>query len=158
MLALVQPFGSGADGAGGDFLLWERLLEILAGAVIAIGVAWFVVPLVSERTIRRRLAGVLAALQAATAAAPEPEAAAALDAALRDLAKSSEPYDFVLRMRPDARHPRAARWIAASREVVLGMREGASPEARRRLGEVRKTLREPDRLQSALDELRAALR
>ena len=156
VLALVQSFGPAVDGRAGGFLLWERLLEILVGAVIAIAVAWFVVPLVSERTIRRRLGGVLAALQ--PVAAGEVQADAALDAALRDLERSTEPYDFVLRFRPNARHPRAARWIATTRECAAVARGGASPGARRALGEARRALREPERLQGALDGLLAELR
>jgi uncharacterized membrane protein YccC len=155
-LSIVQGFGGGADGASGGFLLGERLEEILLGSVLALLVAWFVLPVRSEGTIRRRLGGVLAALQERMATQDD-ETAHALRGALADLARVSKPYDAWRRVFRRARHPRAARWIATARECVELGRGGADPEARRLLGAARRALREPDELQPALDALRERL-
>jgi len=89
VLALVQSFGSAADGAGGGFLLWERLLEILVGAGLAIAVAWFVVPIPATNVVRKRMA------ELRDAAAPGGEGrrdAAALAVARTRLAAAAEPF------------------------------------------------------------------
>ena len=64
-LALTPPqsLGGGRGTAAGP-LLGERLEEILLGTALALLVAWLVVPLRSENTVRRRIADLLAALQA----------------------------------------------------------------------------------------------
>jgi hypothetical protein len=81
----------------------------------------------------------------------------ALRAALADLAKVSKPYDAWHRLAPRARRPRAARWIATSRDCVDLGRDGADGEARKLLGAARRALRAPDELQPALDALRRRL-
>jgi hypothetical protein len=156
-LSLLQGLAGGADGAGGGFLLGERLEEILLGSVLALLVAWFVLPLRSENTVRRRLGTVLAALQERMAAQDD-DTAHHLDGALADLKRVSRPYDAWLRVMRRARRPRAARWIATTRECVELARDGAGSEARRLLGAARRSLREPDELQPALDRLHERLR
>jgi hypothetical protein len=156
-LSIVQGFAGGPDGAGGGFLLGERLEEILLGSVLALLVAWFVTPVRSEGTIRRRLGTVLAALQDRMAAQND-ETAHVLRGALSDLAKVSKPYDVWRRVFGRARRPRAAGWIATVRECVELGRDGADPESRKLLGAARRALRDPDALQPALDALREHLR
>jgi uncharacterized membrane protein YccC len=155
-LAILQGLAGGADRASGAFLLGERLEEILLGAVLALAVAWLVVPLRSEDTIRARIATVLAALQERMATEDD-ETAHRLRGALADLARVSKPYDAWLRIARRARRPRAARWIATTRDCVDLGRDGADPEARKLLGAARRTLRDPDGLQAALDAVRARL-
>jgi hypothetical protein len=155
-LSVIHGFGVGADGSGGSFLLGERLEEILIGSALALLVAWLVLPVRSEGTIRRRLAGVLAALQERMAT-QDAATDRALRAALADLAKVSKPYDAWHRLAPRARRPRAARWIATSRDCVDLGRDGADGEARKLLGAARRALRAPDELQPALDALRRRL-
>jgi uncharacterized membrane protein YccC len=155
-LSILQGFAGGPDGGGGPFLLGERLEEILLGSVLALLVAWFLLPVRSEGTIRRRLGAVLAALQERMAVQDD-ETAHALGGALADLAKVSKPYDAWRRVFRRSRRPRAARWIATARECVELGRDGADPEARRLLGSARRALREPDALQPALDALRERL-
>jgi uncharacterized membrane protein YccC len=156
-IALVQSFGGAVGGGGGGFLLGERLEEILIGSALALAVAWVVLPVRSERTVRRRLGAVLSALQERMAVQDD-ATAHDLRGALADLAKVSKPYDAWLRIARRARRPRAARWIATARECVGLGREGADPEARRLLGTARRALRVPDELQPALEALRAHLR
>jgi uncharacterized membrane protein YccC len=155
-IALVQAFGGAVGGGGGGFLLGERLEEILIGSVVALAVAWFVLPLRSEGTIRRRLGAVLAALQERMAVQDD-ATAHELRGALADLAKVSRPYDAWLRIARRARRPRAARWIATARDCVDLGRHGADAEARKLLGVARRALRSPDELQPALDALRTHL-
>jgi len=155
-LALLQGLAGGADRASGAFLLGERLEEILLGAVLALAVAWLVLPLRSEDTVRARLVVVLAALQERMATQDD-ATAHQLRGALADLARVSPPYDAWLRIARRARRPRAARWIATTRDCVELGRDGADPEARKLLGAARRTLRDPDALQPALDAVRARL-
>jgi hypothetical protein len=154
-LTLLQSFGGQRPGGLGP-LLGERLEEILLGTALALVVAWFVAPVRSESTVRRRIGLVLAALQSRLAG-QTPETAAALAAAEKDLARVSPPYDAWRRIFRRSTRPRAALWIATTRESVALGREGGSPAARSALGEARRTLRDPDQLQPALDTLRAAL-
>jgi uncharacterized membrane protein YccC len=155
-LALLQGFTPAADGADGVFLLTERLEEIVLGTAIALVVAWFVLPLRSENTIRRRVGGVLVALQA-RAGERTPETDLGLRKALAQLGRSSAPYDVWNRVGQRLPRPRAARWISTVRECVELGRDAATPEARRALGEARRALREPEQLQGALERLRTAL-
>ncbi|MGN6325028.1 FUSC family protein [Pseudolysinimonas sp.] len=156
-LSIVQGFEGGPGGGDGGFLLGERLEEILLGSVVALLIAWVVLPVRSEGTIRRRLGAVLAALQERMATQDD-ETAHALRGALADLAKVSRPYEAWHRVFRRARRPRAAQWIATTRACVDLGRDGADPEARKLLGEARRALRDPDALQPALDALRARLR
>ena len=154
-LTLLQSFGTRAPAAVGP-LLGERLEEILLGTALALLVAWFVLPLRSENTVRRRLAGVLAALQDRLAEQTA-ETGAALTAAEKQLAGVSPPYDVWRRIARRARRPRAGLWIATTRDSVALGRDGGSLAARKALGEARRTLRDPDALQPALERARAAL-
>ncbi len=155
-LAILQGFSGGPGGTAGGFLLGERLEEILIGSVLALLVAWFVLPVRSEGTVRRRLGTVLAALQERMATQDD-ETAHQLRGALADLARVSKPYDAWLRVFRRASRPRAARWIATTRDCVELGRDGADPEAQKLLGSARRALRDPDALQPALDALRARL-
>ncbi|HEY4153129.1 MAG TPA: FUSC family protein [Pseudolysinimonas sp.] len=156
-LAVLQGFTPSADGGGsGGFLLGERLEEILLGSVLALAVAWFLLPVRSENTVRRRLAELLAAFQERLAA-QTPETAGQLADAEKSLKKVSAPYDTWRRIRRGARRPRAGLWIATARDSVDLGREGGGPAARKALGDARRALREPDTLQPALEKLRTAL-
>jgi len=154
-LTLLQSFGAPSASSLGP-LLGERLEEILLGTALALLVAWFVAPVRSENTVRRRIGLVLAALQTRLAE-QTPETARALAGAEKDLAKVAAPYDAWRRFFRRSTRPRAALWIATTREMVELGRDGGSLAARSALGEARKALREPDRLQAELDRVRAAL-
>jgi hypothetical protein len=154
-LTLLQSFAGDRPGGLGP-LLGERLEEILLGTALALAVAWFVVPVRSENTVRRRIGAVLAALQTRLAE-QTPETAAALTAAEKDLARVSPPYTAWRRLFRRSSRPRAAGWIATTRDSVALGRYGGGPAARAALGEARRALRDPEQLQSALDRLRATL-
>lgn len=155
-LTLLQSFGGSSSAAAVGPLLGERLEEILLGTVLALAVAWFVLPLRSENTVRRRIAGVLAALQTRLAV-QTPESARELVAAEKALTRVAQPYDMWRWLSRGSTRPRAGSWIATTRAAVELGREGGGSAARTALGEARRALREPDRLQPALEELRAAL-
>jgi len=154
-LTLLQSLGGRTETAAGP-LLGERLEEILLGTAMALLVAWFVLPLKSEDTVRRRIADLLAALQGRLAEQTA-ETARDLEAAEKALAKVSPPYDAWRWWFRRSSRLRAALWIATTRDSVELGREGGSPAARTALGEARRALREPDELQPALEKLRATL-
>jgi hypothetical protein len=154
-LTLLQGLGGRAETAAGP-LLGERLEEILLGTALALLIAWFVLPLKSENTVRRRIADLLAALQARLT---EQTAETARDLAVAEkaLARVSPPYDAWRWWFRRSTHPRAALWIATTRDSVELGRDGGPPAGRTALGEARRALREPDELQPALEKLRATL-
>jgi uncharacterized membrane protein YccC len=154
-LTLLQSLGAASKAAVGP-LLGERLEEILLGTALALLVAWFVLPLRSENTVRRRIALVLAALQTRLAE-QTPETTRELADAEKSLAKVSAPYDAWRQILRRSTRPRAGLWIATTRDSVELGRDGGSPAARTALGEARRTLRDPDQLQPALEKLRATL-
>ncbi|MES1212364.1 MAG: FUSC family protein, partial [Leifsonia sp.] len=140
-LTLLQSFGSAKPAAVGP-LLGERLEEILLGTALTLLVAWFVLPLRSENTVRRRIGAVLAALQDRLEV-QTPETERALSAAENGLARVSAPYTAWRRFVRRSTRPRAGLWIATTRDSVALGRDGGSPAARAALGDARRTLREP---------------
>ncbi len=154
-LTLLQSLGGRAETAAAP-LLGERLEEILLGTALALLVAWFVLPLKSENTVRRRIAEVLAALQARLAEQTA-ETARDLADAEKSLARIAPPYDAWRWWFRRSTRPRAALWIATARDSVELGRDGGNSAARTALGEARRALREPDNLQPALERLRATL-
>jgi hypothetical protein len=154
-LTLLQSLGGWAETAAGP-LLGERLEEILLGTVLALLVAWFVLPLKSENTVRRRLADLLAALQARLREQTD-QTARDLAVAEKALDRVSPPYDAWRWWFRRSTRPRAALWIATARDSAALGRDGGGPAARTALGDARRALREPDALQPALERLRAVL-
>ncbi|MFL6696182.1 MAG: FUSC family protein, partial [Vitreoscilla sp.] len=81
-------------------LLWQRLLEILAGAAIGLAAAWFVLPVRSTDVLRRRIAEALAAMSEALdpqAARRVPEAVVAAIKRVEQLRPSFRARDLALR-------------------------------------------------------------
>ncbi|RDV45326.1 hypothetical protein DOE76_08695 [Leifsonia sp. ku-ls] len=66
-LTLLQELTGVATVAGEAVMLAERLLAIVAGAVLGVAASWFVLPVRSVDVLRRRLSEVLTALGAALA-------------------------------------------------------------------------------------------
>ena len=157
-LALLQTF----EPAAAPLLLWQRLLEIVIGALIGVAAAWFVFPIPSADILRRRIAGALAAMSEAMDPA----------VAERFAEKVAGPMILVRQMRPVFRahsflHRRAElqplAWIdtlaACEAPVLALLARGETPGAvRKAIGAARKAVREPAALGPALDELLAALR
>jgi hypothetical protein len=103
-------------------VLGLRLEAILAGALCAVGAAWFVFPIRTEAVIRRRLADALSALDEFVSHAhtdpQQSERLAILEHRLAELDSVAMPAEWHRRLfaaRADANHP--ARWIRTAREV-----------------------------------------
>ncbi|MGN6111505.1 MAG: FUSC family protein [Luteimonas sp.] len=158
-LALLQGF-SDAPAAQ---LLAQRMLEIVAGAAIAVACAWWLLPVRSTGVLRRRMADALAALSAALDPANPERSPAAFAAALDELARVAPAFRALRAATARWRQPQTADWI----DALCGCRAGAvaliesgttPPEARRAVGAARKALLEPATLLPALRALRGALR
>ena len=157
-LALLQGFGGGEPTG----LLWQRMEEIVLGAIVGIAAAWWVLPVRSTDVLRRRLADALAALSEALDPAAEQRSAARFTAALDRVEEVAPPFRAArLLLRRRAMHP--ADWA----DTLLDCREpakalidqGATPgRLRQAVGAARRALREPDTLLPLLRALRADLR
>ncbi|MBN9193106.1 FUSC family protein [Microbacterium sp.] len=157
VLALAQSV------TAGRFSLLERWEEIALGAVIAVAVAWLLLPVRSESTVRRRLADLLSAtadwLEIVTAPERAPDAGdadaprARVDVALARVTRVAAPFDAARRWLPPSWRPRACGWLDTTRSAVALLLDRPRIGARRPLGAVRRSLRAPDELQAALDAL-----
>jgi hypothetical protein len=122
-MTLVLALLANSTGASVTALLALRLLAIIAGALCAVTAAWFVFPIRTEAVIRRRLADVLAALDAfiALADASATERASRLrhlEARIAELNAVAPPVELHRRVfgaRGSGEHP--AGWISRMREV-----------------------------------------
>ncbi|MBN9181036.1 MAG: FUSC family protein, partial [Microbacterium sp.] len=157
VLALAQSV------TAGRFSLLERWEEIALGAVIAVAVAWLLLPVRSESTVRRRLADLLSAtadwLEIVTAPERAPDAGdadaprARVDVALARVTRVAAPFDAARRWLPPSWRPRACGWLDTARSAVALLLDRPRIGARRPLGTARRSLRAPDELQAALDAL-----
>jgi len=157
-LALLQGFA----GAPSAALLWQRLEEIVIGALIGVAAAWFVLPVRSTDMLRRRLADALAALAEALDPATASRSPAGFVAALERLQQAARPFRSARLLTRRLRRRQPADWadaLAACRaDAVRLIEQGATPgRARQAVGQARRALREPERLLPALQELRRAL-
>ena len=157
-LALLQGFSD----APASQLLAQRMLEILAGAAIAVACAWWLLPVRSTGVLRRRIADALAALAAALDPANPERTPAQFIAALDDVARIAPSFRALRAATGRGRQPQPADWIDAlldcRRGAVALVAAGATPpEARRAVGAARKALLEPDTLPAALHALREVL-
>jgi hypothetical protein len=158
VLALLQDFVS----ASAPELLWVRLEEIVVGAVIGVAVAWCVLPVRSTGILRRRMADALAALATALdreLPARTPDAFFAALHAVEQIAPAFRASRHVARY---VRKDRPAAWI----DVLLACREpagklieqgNAPASVRQALGHARRSMREPETILLALQQLQASL-
>ena len=157
-LALLQVY----VGAPVDGMLGPRLLAIVAGALIGVAAAWFVLPVRSADVARRRIADALAALsEAFDPATPQRDARRFLArlSGVEEVAPGLRVARHVLRARPG---PKPADWIdalAACRAPAVALiARGETPgSVRKAVGAARKAMREPEAVGSALEDLRRAL-
>lgn len=156
-LALLQGF-TGAT----PLILWPRLEEIVIGALIGVGCAWFVLPVRSTAVLRRRIADALAALSDALDPARSTRTADAFAAAVTRVEQVAPAFRASRRATRWFRSAHPADWIdalVACREPALALiKTGETPGASRRaVGAARKAVREPGELLAALADLRRAL-
>ena len=157
-LALLQGF----EPQPPDLLLWLRLEEILIGAVIGLASAWFVLPVRSTDVLRRRLADALAAMAEATDPATPERSPARVAKALDELADMAAPFRAARRYARGVRTVQPADWVdallACRAPVIELIARGETPgRLRQAIGAARKSLREPDTLLPALQQLRQTL-
>ncbi|HEX4444875.1 MAG TPA: FUSC family protein [Galbitalea sp.] len=162
VITLIQgalaPLATGGVPEGSE--LWMRILAIILGAACGVLASWFVLPVRSEGVVRRRLGGALGAISA-FAADPNPLTDDQLAASLKGLDEVAAPWaawERVSGWRKTARKPGEwMRLVHESARLVRRMPE-LSPDARRALGEARRSLRDPDAVGPALTGLRDQLR
>ncbi|WP_440268610.1 FUSC family protein [Dyella sp.] len=157
-LALLQNLA----GVPAARVLWPRLEEIVVGAVIGVAAAWFVLPVRSTGVLRRRIADALAALAAAldrSSSTGKPDAFFAALHAVEQVAPAFRATRHLAhRVRPEC----PADWIETlinCREPVVKLIEqgSAPPNVQRALAHARRSLREPEQILPALQQLRACL-
>ncbi|KLD63530.1 FUSC family protein [Dyella japonica] len=157
-LALLQGFEPQPPG----MLLWQRLEEILIGAVIGLASAWFVWPVRSTDVLRRRLADALAAMAEATDPATPERSPARVAKTLDELAGMAAPFRAARRFTQGFRTVQPADWVdtllACRTAAIEVIARGETPgRLRQAIGAARKSLREPDTLLPALQQLRQTL-
>jgi len=158
-LALLQNFA----GVPAARTMWPRLEEIVVGAMIGVATAWFVLPVRSTDILRRRIADALAVLattldrQSSSAGKPD-----AFIAALHAVEQVAPAFRATRRIAHRVRSECPAEWI----EVLLDCQEPgarlieqghASPNVQRALAHARRSMREPEQILPALQQLRACL-
>lgn len=157
-LALAQSFWTGG------FVLWERWVEIVLGAAIAIVVAWIVLPIRSEDVVRRRISQVLAALADLLAADGADPAGIEVETLRRrvgeacaGMQRAVAPFEALGRISGGRIRLRPCGWADAVRTAADALGRTPRAGARRAVGQARRAVRHPDALQSALDALVAAV-
>jgi hypothetical protein len=157
-LALLQGFEPQPPG----MLLWQRLEEIVIGAVIGLTAAWFVLPVRSTDVLRRRLADALAAMAEATDPANAERTPARVAMALDQLEDMAAPFRVARRVTHRFRAVQPADWLdtllACRTPAIDLITRGETPgRVRQAIGAARKALRDTDQLLPALQQLRQAL-
>jgi len=157
-LALLQGF----EPQPPPMLLWLRLEEIVIGACIGLAAAWFVWPVRSSDVLRRRLADALAAMAEAMDPAQPERSPAHVAEAMAQIEAMAAPFRASRRFTRRVRAIQPADWIdtllacrAPAIDVIV---RGETPgRVRQAIGAARKSLREPDNLLPALQQLRQTL-
>jgi len=157
-LALLQGF----EPQPPSTLLWLRLEEIVIGAAIGLASAWWVLPVRSSDVLRRRLADALAAMAEATDPATSERLPARVAKTLDELEDMAAPFRAARRMTQRFRPLQPADWVdtllACRAPVIDVITRGETPgRVRQAIGAARKSLRQPDALLPALQQLRQTL-
>ncbi len=159
VLALLQDF----VGVPASHMLWSRLEEIAVGAVIGVAAAWFVLPVRSTSVLRRRIADALAALAAAMDRQQPTRTPDAFFTALHAVEHMAPAFRATRHVARYVRKDRPAEWI----DVLLTCREPAGSlieqgkvpaNVYQALGHARRSMREPEAILPALQQLQASLR
>ena len=157
-LALLQGFEPQPPGT----ILWLRLEEIVIGAAIGLASAWWVLPVRSSDVLRRRLADALAAMAEATDPATIERSPARVGKTLDDLEDMAAPFRAARRVTRRFRSLQPADWVdallACRAPVIDVITRGETPgRVRQAIGAARKSLRQPEALLPALQQLRQTL-
>jgi uncharacterized membrane protein YccC len=157
-LALLQGFA----GSSVPDILWPRLEEIMIGALIGVGSAWFVLPVRSTSVMRRRIADALLSLSHAfdpANSARRPDDFVAAVAALKQMAPAFRASRRVTRY---FQAVQPADWVdalvACTDLAITLIEKGQTPgSVRQAIGAARKSIREPGEILGALQVLRRSL-
>jgi Fusaric acid resistance protein-like len=157
-LAMLQGFA----GSPAPDILWPRLEEIGVGAVIGVVSAWFVLPVRSTAVLRRRMADALAnlsdAFDPATPTRKPNDFVAAL-AAVEQMAPAFRASRLVTRFFRDVQPADWVDVLIACRDPAIALIEKSETPGtvRRAIGAARKSMREPQQILPALQQLRGSL-
>jgi len=154
-LALLQGF----EPQPPAMLLWLRLEEIVIGAMIGLASAWCVLPVRSTDVLRRRLADALAAMAEAMDPATTERLPARVARTLDELEDMAAPFRAARRMTQRFRTLQPADWVdtllACRTPAIDVIVRGETPgRVRQAIGAARRSLRQPDTLLPALQQLR----
>ena len=157
-LALLQGFA----GSSVQDILWTRVEEIVAGALIGVASAWFVLPVRSTSAVRRRIADALLNLSHAldpANSARRPDDFVAAVAAVKQMAPAFRATRLVTRY---FRTIQPADWVdtlvACTDPAITLIEKGeTSGSVRQAIGAARKSIRQPDEILRALQVLRRSL-
>ena len=157
-LALLQSFA----GASAQPILWQRLEEILIGAVIGVASAWFVLPVRSSAAMRRRISDALAALSEAMDPAIPVRQSHDFVAALAGVEQMAPAFKASRLLTRRLRTVQPADWVdvlvACKQPAIELIDKGETPgPVRKAVGKARKSIREPAEILPALLELRGSL-
>ncbi|AMP05075.1 FUSC family protein [Collimonas pratensis] len=157
-LALLQGF----TGSPAAHMLWPRLAEILIGAAIGVASAWLVLPVRSTATLRRRLADALAALSEALDPATAVRTSDNFLAALASVEQMRPAFSASRLVTRRFRSTQPADWVdtlVACRDLAIALIDkGEAPgSVRRAVGAARKSLREPQDILPALQNLHRSM-
>ena len=157
-LGLLQSMGASSTHT----LLWQRLEEIVIGALIAIASAWFILPIHSSAVLRKRMGEALALLSEVLNQESTPRHVEALINAITTVEELYPTFHAcrLLTRHFISNHP--ADWIdliiaCKERALTLVGQHTISPSIKRAVGNARKALREPDTISPALQDLLTTL-
>jgi Fusaric acid resistance protein-like len=157
-LALLQGFA----GASTQPILWQRLEEILIGAVIGVASAWFVLPVRSSAAMRRRIADALSALSEALDPASPVRQSHDFLVAIAGVEQMAPAFKASRLLTRRLRNVQPADWVdalvACRQPAIELIDKGETPgPVRKAVGMARKSMREPAEILPALLELRGSL-
>jgi hypothetical protein len=148
-------------GAGTGIQLWIRILAIIVGAACGLGASWFVLPVRSEGVVRKRISESLSALSD-FAADPNPITDHDLGVALEKLDEVAKPWNTLEALTGwRATHRKPGQWMHLVHQIAALVRAKPqlSGQARKALGEARRSMRDPlaigPNLLALRDELQA---
>ena len=156
VITLLQGAVFPVSGSG---ILWERVVAIIVGAALGLAASWIVLPVKSEAVVRRRVSIALAALSEFIDA-PGPEANEDLTESLLGLDQVAKPWaawEFATGWRRTQRKPGAWMNLVHECAALVRAKPAVIGNARRALGEARRSVRDPLALGPALLALRDEL-
>ncbi|MFC5742371.1 FUSC family protein [Dyella tabacisoli] len=157
-LAMLQGFA----GSPALHMLWPRLGEIVIGAIIGVASAWFVLPVRSTSALRRRLADALAALSEALDPATPMRTSDDFVAAIASVEQMHPAFRASRLVTRRFQSMQPADWVdalIACRDPAIALigKDEMPGNVRRAVGAARKSMREPQEILPALQNLHRSM-